>query len=231
MLNLLIEKSLIDKTPFNRKYYEDIQMRNNGILDLRLRSKNLFFSIAKTEECIEEVHRLINKVYRNVGYILEDEKDMFPDKYSKYSTVFYAMNKETRQIEAGLRSVDDIIGLPLEEVFDISSEKEKIKSRGGKYVECGMRVTYPRPNPNASFGAIALLYKYLVKENITDAFIAMQESDKMFYQRLGFKVMGETKVFEKVHRVAYFMHAVTKEWREPYKSAFLQECDNIILNL
>ncbi len=144
-------------------------MRNNGILDLRIRSRNLSFGIAKTDE--------------------------------------------------------------IEEVFDISSEKEKIISRGGRYEEGGTRVTNPKPNPNASFGAMSIWYQYLVKENISDTFIAIQESDKKFYQRLGFKVLGEAKVYEKVHRVSYLMHAVTKEWREPYKSAFLQECDNIILNL
>ncbi len=206
-------------------------MSSNGILDLRVRSRNLSFGIAKTEECVKEVHDLINKVYRNVGYILEHEEDMFPDDYSEHSTVFYARNKESRQIEAGLRSVDGDKGLLLEEVFDISGYKEEIKSRGGKYVECGMRVTYPRPNPNASFGAIALFYKYLVKNEITDTFIAVQRSDRIFYQRLGFKVLGETRVYEKVHRVSYLMHAVTEEWREPYKSAFLQECDNIKLDL
>ncbi len=204
-------------------------MQKKPITNLRLRTKNLEFGIARTKERVEEVYNVVNKVYRQVGYIREHEKDMYPDKYSEYSTVFYAMNKENGRVVGSLRFVNNDIGLPLEDVFDISNIKSDIVSRGGKYVEVGTRVTDPRPHPNASFGMMALWYQYLVKENISDSLISIHVSDRKIYERAGFKVI-EKKFYKKVHSYSYFMHADTKKWLNPYKEAFLQTSDNIILD-
>lgn len=195
---------------------------------LKLRTNNLIFGVARTKERVEEVYKVVNKVYRQVGYIQEHEKDMYPDKYSEFSTVFYAMNKEDGRVVGSLRFVNNDIGLPLEDVFDISNIKLDILSRGGKYVEVGTRVTDPRPHPNASFGMMALWYQYLVKENISDSLISIHVSDRKIYERVGFKVI-EKKFYEKVHSHSYFMHAETEKWLSSYKEAF-QECDNIILD-
>lgn len=206
-------------------------MEKDGVTDLKLRNRNLIFSIAKTKECLGEVYKVINKVYRQEGFILEDEEDMFPDKYYEFSTIFYAMNKNSGRIVAGLRSVNDVIGLPLEEVFDISNIKSEIISRGGRYVEGGTRVADPRPNPNASFGMMAIWHQYLVKENISDSLVSIRPFDRKFFEKLGFRVIGEKKFYEKVHRDAYLMHAETEKWLQPYRDAFLQADDNIILDI
>ncbi len=192
----------------------------------KLRPKNLIFKIAKTRDKIGEFHKIINNIYREEGYIQED---MFPDRYSEFSTIFYAMNKETGKIVGGLRSVEDVIGLPLDEVFDVSNIKSEIMLRGGTYVECGARFTRPKNSPNASFGLIAMVYQYLVRENISDTLIAIHEIDRNFYENLGFRTV-EREYYKKVHRYAYLMHAETEKWCQTYRDALLQSRDNIIFD-
>ena len=192
----------------------------------KLRPRNLIFKIAKSTDRIGMFNNLINNIYREEGYI---QKDMFPDRYSEFSTIFYAMKKETGKIVAGLRSVKDVIGLPLDEVFDVSNLKSEIMSRGGTYVECGARFTKPKNSPNASFGLVAMVYQYLVREKISDTLIAIHEVDKPFYENLGFRAI-ERKYYKKVHRYAFLMHAETEKWCQSYKDCLLQSRDNIIFD-
>jgi len=192
----------------------------------KLRPRNLIFKIAKTNERIEEFHKIINNIYKEEGYIQED---MFPDRYSEFSTIFYAMNTKTGSIVGGLRSVKDVIGLPLDEVFDASNIKSEIMSRGGRYIECGARFAKPKNSPNASFGLVAMVYQYLVRENISDTLIAIHEIDRHFYENLGFRAI-ERKYYKKVHRYAYLMHAETEKWCQPYRDALLQSRGNIIFD-
>ena len=96
------------------------------------RPGNIVFRVARTDKELNDTHAITNKIYRDVGYILENEPDVFPDKYSEFSTIFYAARNG--RVVGGIRAVNDVIGLPMDNIFDISEVKEDIKLNGGRYV-------------------------------------------------------------------------------------------------
>ncbi len=181
--------------------------------------------MAKTEEELERIFRLRYQVYHRVGFTPENPQGILKDNYDQFSTNFYALRTQTHEVVGAVRLVHQSeIGLPCEELFDLSFLKEK----GGGVGEGSMRVTLPNHSQSNYLLIHAVLY-YMDLLGLT-YLVAMVDPEHLdFYYKLGMHQYGEIKYYEKVDMPAAFVFVDLKDLAEPHKTRFSLLPSKIVL--
>jgi hypothetical protein len=189
---------------------------------------SLEFRIAKSEEELEKVYRLRYESYVQENYFKPtDFPDMQEkDRFDSVAINFYAYNKSICKMVGAIRLIPYTrLGLPLEEIYDISS----FTSNGKRIAEVSRRITL-EGHVKANFGLVQTVFQYSSKHQISDFLFIVNPKDIPQYEKLGARMFDDIRFYEKVSNWAVPFHLDISKCKPPYDSLIYGQNPAIIID-